>query len=435
MSLHQFLSWFNNPYMNKWIKITATRLGLVRAGSGELKGPRLPRPTGPYAVGLCRFEFEAGGRRIQVYAWRPAIAPAGQTPRRYNTPAESEAFGQGFVALGAPEAADRCLVDMATSTYEPAPVRRGRYPLVVFNHGGMLNPLQNFTLMEHLASTGYVVCSLGHARESAGIAWAGGSLTPIDPNLPAAMQMGPAAMGHFARFLLAADEAARRAHLHDFLAADSGVLAGLSRAWSGDSMAVVDRLFAEKPDAALAPLAAVIDRSRLAYAGMSLGGSAAYDSCMADPRARAGINLDGANWNFGGIDVDIPTSFLQLYSDPEVDRAQLAALASDLPAEMLAATPGKANDFHYETPNARGQRDDVIRLIIQGADHSAFTDRPLTERVGRGGSKTAPEPQILLINQLCGAFLDWRLKGRSRRAFDKLIAHGAPVAAQYPAVG
>jgi hypothetical protein len=432
MSLHQFPSWFNIPYMNNWIKILAVRLGVRHRRGLQTGGQRLPKPPGPYTVGLRQFEFEAGGRRTKVYTWHPAAAPTGAIPRRCNTPAESEAFAQSFVVLGAPDAADRTLVDIATATFELAPVRSGCYPLVVFNHGGLLNPLINFTLMQHLASSGYVVCSLGHAGESSGLVWADGSLTAVDPGLPAAMQMGVTALGHYARFLLAADETARRTHLRDFLAADSGVLAGLSRAWSADSVALVDRLFAKDPDPALAPLAAVIDRSRLAYAGMSLGGSAAYDSCMADPRATVGINLDGANWNFAGIDQDCPASILQLYSDPSIDQGQLAAIAADLPEGLRARTPGKANDFHYEMPAARGRRNDIIRVTIKGADHNAFTDRPLTELIALGATIDAPGPPIMQINALCAAFLDWRLKGRSRRAFDRMMAQDHRFQVQAP---
>ena len=165
---------------------------------------------------------------------------------------------------------------------------------------------------------------------------------------------------------------------------------------------------------------------------MSLGGSAAYDSCMADPRATAGINLDGANWNFASIDQDCPASILQFYSDPSIDQGQLTAIADDLPEALRARTPGKANDFHYETPAARGRRDDIIRTTIKGADHNAFTDRPLTERIARGEPVDAPEPPILQINALCAAFLDWRLKGRGRRAFDRLMARDHRFQTQAP---
>lgn len=53
---------------------------------------------------------------------------------------------------------------------------------------------------------------------------------------------------------------------------------------------VLDELTGPRP---AWPGAALIDASRIAMAGMSLGGSSVSETMLTDPRVRAGINLDG----------------------------------------------------------------------------------------------------------------------------------------------
>ena len=47
-----------------------------------------------------------------------------------------------------------------------APAAPGRYPVLVFNHGFGSFQKQSTSLLEELASHGYVVLSVGHAAES-----------------------------------------------------------------------------------------------------------------------------------------------------------------------------------------------------------------------------------------------------------------------------
>jgi hypothetical protein len=377
---------------------------------------RLPAPGGPHPVGLRIVEFCAGARRAQAYVWYPAEAADG--PRRaLHTPREAEAFAAAFAALGAAGHANRAGSEILTNTTECAPPREGRWPLVVFNHGGALDPLANVTLMEELASAGYIAASLGHAGESAGLVWKDGSTTPIDPALLARMQLPRDALEAFARMLLARSTVQRCRQLAAFRARDPGVLAKLARDWAGDAMAFADLMLGPHPPPALARLAQMIGPDRVAYAGMSLGGAAAHVACRADPRARAGVNLDGTLWDFAAAGTGLGTAFLDIGAEAARALPQLKALAGPGAADRCAADVTRANDVHF----ADWPRSDIVRLEIAGTGHDDFTDRPLIDALVAG----SPDPAtcaIRNINRLCRTFFDWTVKGEGPAAFDAAVA-------------
>jgi len=60
-----------------------------------------------------------------------------------------------------------------------APAAAGRFPLLVFNHGAGSYREQNTFLMEHLASSGYVVASVAHPHESGSYMSADGELVRL----------------------------------------------------------------------------------------------------------------------------------------------------------------------------------------------------------------------------------------------------------------
>lgn len=393
--------------------------------------PSLPPPSGPHAIGMVKADFAAGSRRAQAYVWYPAVAGAGP-PRRLNTPDEARAFASVHVALGLPSGPASPALDIETNAVEGAAPLPGPWPLVVFNHGGALDPLANSSLMEALSSEGYVAASLGHVGESAGLVADDGVVHPIDPGLVSAMQLPPAALAAFARFLLATDEPARRRELAAFRAQDPGVLADLADRWATDAIGFVDQLLGNSLPR-LRAVAAAVDRGRLAYTGMSLGGAAAFAACRRDPRARAGVNLDGTLWDFDAIDCEIGVAFLDIGADAALRLPAIAALAGVQPPSGADAI-GRANDLHLDAPGRRGARPDIVRLEIAATHHADFTDRPLVDRLAAAGGDPSASP-ILSINALCRAFLDWTVKGAPRDEFDRLVARHAGVRRVAPVVG
>lgn len=291
----------------------------------------------------------------------------------------------------------------------------GRHPLVLFNHGGALAPDANRMLMQALAGQGHVLASVAHPGESADLAWDDGSRSGVDPERLAQLTMQGEPLQALARFHLAGDEAERRRLLPALEEGFRNSLTAATARWAVQTLDALAQLQALA--AAGDPLMQAIDFERRAYAGMSLGGSVAVECCFRDPSARACINLDGMNWNFDRVDQDLPAAMLQLYADPTLLRAQVRAIVAQTgPPREHDAMP---NDFFYEPPERRGLRADVVRLVVPGAGHMAFTDH--------GGAAFNA-----MLAGLCGAFLDEHLRGNADPGFAQALAACPGVARQRP---
>lgn len=377
----------------------------------------LPLPPGRRAVGMRKIAFGAGDRRVQACIWYPA-KPAGGEPRCYHNRQEADALAQARAVLGAPGPVDARLTKLGTNSVEGAVVATGPFPLVIFNHGGVLDPLSNISLMEALASSGYIAASIGHAQESAALVWEDATSSLIDAALLDEMRLSEAAMKRLSRFVLAPSEAKRREHLAEFLQTGERGLSALASRWASDSIAFADLLHSAAcpwPD-----ISGAMKRGTIAYAGMSLGGAASFLCCLRDERARGGIDLDGTIWDFDKIDLHLPAAFLEICASSETDLDLMAGHALEYAGQAKGPRRPRSNDFYFESPERRGARTDIIRLEIDGATHGDFTDQPMIEQILAGEE---PSAAILTVNRLCVAFLDWVFGRASKSLFFALAEH------------
>jgi dienelactone hydrolase len=171
------------------------------------------------------------------------------------TPAESRLQLTSRGITGVPPDALSTVRTNAVSDAAPAG-RQGSLPLVVLSPG-FTSPRSTLTaLAEDLASHYYVVAGIDHTYESYATAFPDGRVTTC-----------------------LAREAPRR---------DRGEKVVAGRA--ADVSFVLSELTGAHPPS---PGAALIDPSRIAMAGHSIGGAAAISAMLADSRVRAGIDLDG----------------------------------------------------------------------------------------------------------------------------------------------
>ncbi|TDC24489.1 alpha/beta hydrolase [Streptomyces sp. 8K308] len=222
----------------------------------------LPRPTGPFAVGRDTLHLvdrdrrdpwvpEAGDRELLVSMFYPARAGTGR-PAPYLTVDEARLLleSQGREDVIAPEDVAATRINARAG----AAPERGRHPLVVLSPGFSL-PRTTLTLLaEELASRGYVVAAVDHAYESVGTLFSGGRMLTCVA-CEAADDMSVVAEGRAADLSFVLDQ-----------------LTGPRPAWRR---------------------AGLIDASRIGMAGHSIGGNATAVTMAADPRVRAGVNMDG----------------------------------------------------------------------------------------------------------------------------------------------
>ncbi len=392
-----------------WRALAAVPLLLLLSASAvlthELPIFSLPEPSGPYGVGTFDYSVTDDSRKerysptrnreLYVEVWYPADKSAsGNYPRRtlFQELYEGDYTRQSFL-FG-------YLRHILTHSHEHAPVAardRSPFPVLLFNHALELGfTSQNQLLMEHLASHGYVIFSIGHPYQSSkvNLSTAGTVTTvsdyPSDMDLPRAelyrgvvgtiyeashdpdeisavkAVLSPLAEQYFAlderdksallSRAVAMDEFDAYRHfisedlledyfLHDYFAQNS-----LLQYWVEDIEFIANTLVDFK--APVAGLSESIDTSGFGVFGMSYGGGAAGEFCKGDRRCRAGVNLDGTQFGRRWSEA-VSAPFLMLYHEEHQggnDFAYLPATHDFWDYGVKGATHFDFTDFTYVWP-------------------------------------------------------------------------------------
>ena len=132
----------------------------------------LPKPIGPFQIGRTHLNFIdedridptplAGGknRDIPIIIWYPTDDPGSIPPLKLLKPRDLDILKEFFIY----EIIPNKICDIVTNSHEDAPIsnKTSNFPLLIFNYGLSSFIEQNTILMEHLASYGYIVVSIGH---------------------------------------------------------------------------------------------------------------------------------------------------------------------------------------------------------------------------------------------------------------------------------
>ncbi|MEV7214458.1 alpha/beta hydrolase [Kitasatospora cineracea] len=343
----------------------------------------LPRPTGPFAVGRDVLHLvdagrpdpwvpSAGPRQLMVSVYYPA-RPGTGVPAPYLTPEESRLLlAEKAPGSGLPPESLSEVRTWARAGARPAP---GRFPLVLLSPG-LGFPRALFSgLAEDLASRGYAVALIDHTYESSGTTF------PDGRTLPCAICDAPPAGG-------------------------AGAIA---RSRALDASFVIDRLTSAHPSW---PRAGLIDRRRIGMAGHSIGGDAAAVTMAADPRVRAGVNMDGTFY------APVPPGGLD-------GRPFLLFGAAD-------EAPGVDSSWDDAWSRLDGWK---RRLTVAGAEHGTFSDLPLLSAAAgmpRPPGTIDPLRGLALSRSYLAAFFDLQLKGRPQPLLDGPSPDAPEVSVQAP---
>lgn len=299
----------------------------AHTSAGTPSTPYLPKPTGPHPVGTTSLHLkdnsrpdswvpEADARELMVSLWYPATS-TGKQRAQYMTPMESELLLKDGGITSVPyDTFTKTRTNAFTDT-KPAGRKRS-LPLIVLSPG-FTKPRSLLTaLAEDLASHGYVVAGIEHTYESVATTFPDGRLTTcVACEVPDRTETfwKKLDQGRAADVSFVLDELTRR-----------------HSKWKGASL---------------------IDPSRIAMAGHSVGGASALAAMAADSRLRAGINIDG------------------LTHDPIPER--------ELSRPFLFL--GRQSNFSPGMPSARSWEREWQHLtgwkrwlVVTGAVHASFTD-------------------------------------------------------------
>jgi predicted dienelactone hydrolase len=341
------------------------------AGPGPVL--HLPEPSGPSPVGTTSLHLTdtsrpdpwaagAAARELMVSVWYPATPGSGRRAP-YMTAAES---GLLLAHAGVTSVRPGALSTVRTHAVSDAPPagQPRSLPLVVLSPG-FIHPRSVLTaLAEDLASHGYAVAGIDHTYESVATAFPDGRVATC-----------------------LAREAPRRNRGEKVVAgraADAGFVLGQLTsgypAWPGGEL---------------------IDPSRIAMAGHSIGGAAAIATMLADSRFQAGIDMDGATHapiSAGGL--SRPFLFL-------------GKQANYTPGGAGAVTTWE-RDWKHLTGWKRW-------LVVAGAVHASFTDLALLAyQIGVDVEAELSGARSLDITRAyVRAFFDLHLRGRPQSLLDQ----------------
>ena len=352
---------------------TSADAGDAPAGPGRT--PYLPEPTGPGPVGTTSLWLTdtsrpdpwapgVNARELMVSLWYPAT-PSDGRPARYMTPAESELQLTSRDITGVPPDVLSTVRTSAVSDATPAGRQRS-LPLVVLSPG-FTNPRSVLTaLAEDLASHGYVVAGIDHTYESFATAFPDGRVTTC-----------------------LARETRRRGE---------GFREKAPAGRAADVSFVLDELTGAHP---AWPGAGLIDPSRVGMAGHSLGGAAAIAAMVADPRIRAGIDMDGT----------VPTTI----PDHGLSRPFLFL------GKQSNYTPGSGGAVTTWEHNWKLLTGWKRWLVVAGAIHASFTDLGLlADQVGIQTGANLPGARSLDITRAyVRAFFDQHLRSTPQALLDQ----------------
>lgn len=401
-----------------WVKIPAFILALIFLGFSALLATALPvfslpKPTGEYAVGVQYFHlvdeahldpFLAGTtrqRELMVKVYYPARDDRTKPYLRYfhNSPEMIRAFASFY---NMPGFVFDHLRLVRTHSKEGLLLsdQQNIYPVVLFSHGAGTSIEVQTSQSEDLASHGYIVVAVDHTFVSSAT--------------------------EFPDRIVSHKEATT-----NFQSAEPAEI--ITQIMADDLRFVIGRLEKMNQGEGAAFLKHRIDLDQIGVIGHSVGGAAAYNLALIDPRIKAAIDLDGVVYQVPEAGVEALPPFLMLASDG--DHVQSIQNGKSLmpPLDELGDVDKSimlsmyGSEAAYREAHDKAQQN-VMGLIgvlraseglytIAGSDHMKFTDialflgiQPVREMLQIRG-QLEPARCLKITQALSTAFFDQHLQG------------------------
>jgi hypothetical protein len=321
----------------------ATNLSTTPASAGPpapiRAGVSLPTPTGPYHVGETTLHLidhsrpdpwvsNPPYRELMVSLFYPAVTHAGP-PAPYMLDAAATHFDtvdtNSYLGLGLPTGkVDWASISTHATLNAPVDRRAGKLPVVLYSPGLGEPRTWSTTLVEQLASAGYLVVTIDNTYESPEVQFPDGRLALLrDPEPTVAW------------------------------------VSKLMNTRVADTSFVLDQL----AGITAAGLHGRIDLHAVGMFGHSAGGFATAATMAVDTRIKAGINLDGTM----GLNPLDPNIDLSPVAQHGLDRPFLLMGSGNPGGESITNDPSWTSFWAHST----GWKAD---LTLTDSQHASFTD-------------------------------------------------------------
>lgn len=258
---------------------------------GDHREVVLPRPTGPFSVGRVLYDWKdlkrddpystsiGNHRELMVWMWYPATVPPHSDPAEYIPSAWASRLPWRPVTIPG-----RIRVHAVAGV--PVAANAKPYPVLVFSTGFGNLPSDYTTLIEDIASHGYVVLGITNTYSAPVVRFPDGRVA--NRIAAASLPRGPEQ---------AIQEAGNR----------------IVKVWAADIRFVIDRA-TELNSNPKSKFYERLDLGEVGLIGQSFGGAAAAEACSTDARCKAAVDIDGNL--FGNVVMQgISQPFLFVLSD------------------------------------------------------------------------------------------------------------------------
>ena len=338
---------------------------------------RLPRPTGPFAVGTrvfylvdqSRTEDRDPGRKreLMVQIWYPA-APSHNPRAPYRRREETTPLSSYQSVL------------WTHSRWNPSVAKDGgSFPVLLFNPGWDGRRTSNTYLVEDLASHGFVVAGIDHPYNSEPVVFPDGRVV-----LPASGDLMDFSRHSLQQILSNGNDELMRQ--------------------TADTLFVLNRMQAMNSDPA-SPFFQRLDTEHAGALGFSMGGAVAAQACLSDPRIQSALDLDGSL--FGPVRQEgLPKPFMFILED----------VTYRTPEEIARLPHGAQVDAALDISDDQMFRKyGGYRVYLHGATHVSFTDKAIFSPFQSlsGAGTIPPRRQFFIIRKYALAFFEKTLQGKS----------------------
>jgi predicted dienelactone hydrolase len=351
--------------------------------------PRIPNPSGPYAIGTAIYEMtdpsrqelyseQPGPRRFMIQVWYPAEIGAEdiRAPWMANADVFAPAIAD-FISMPSYFLDHLTLVDIpAYQNARPATAQKP-FPIILFSHGWRGFNAQNSGQALELASQGYVVIAIQHTYGAITTVFQDGVIAPNNPNA------------------LPADENDLNYEV---------VARKLVDQWAGDMSFVLDQLNGTGHEAGEFFDSSHLDFSRIGVYGHSTGGGAAIQFCGTDPRCKSVLGMD---------------PFMRPVS-AEVIENGLIQPSFFMFSQTWADDLDSKNNLLFDQFD-QNFTDNMGVIVISGTKHYDFSDLPLLSPIAPQLGLKGPlngEHVIGIVNSYLLAFFESTLNNKPSSLFD-----------------
>lgn len=365
----------------RWLSNLITFVGMVvfllaAALPALMPVPKLPQPSGPYAIGTASYHLVDSSRpefytddpddfrEFMMQVWYPAVAGDGEGQAEYID--RLDIAGPAFATwLELPPFILDHINLTKTDAVKGLPVldSGSPYPIIFFSHGLHGFRSQNISNIQELVSRGYVLISIDHTYANMISVFPGDRVTFYEEDIFSDETVDPP----------------RNANtLVKVWAGDIGFALDQLTAWNSQA----DNFYYEHLEPAVVGLF-----------GHSTGGGAAVEFCARDSRCQAGIGLD--SW--------IEPVSGDIFADGLMQPFMFLSSSEWLGEDNSAL--GRTLYGHLQSSG--------YMLTLNDTEHFDFSDltllSPLTPQLGLTGAIDGPY-SIAIQNQYIAAFFDKHLK-------------------------